>query len=85
MNTSPFTVEEIDTLQVVLDTAMREAAEQGIEVPLPVMLARLFAAASTGEKNTEKLKDAVLNRRHQRTDPRVTQSVCAEREQGDGR
>ena len=65
MNTSPFTVEEIDTLQVVLNAAMTEAAEQGIEVPLPVMLARLFAAASTGERNLEKLKAAVLNSRNQ--------------------
>ena len=63
MNTSPFTVEEIDALQVVLNAAMTEAKEQGIEVPVSVMLARLFAAASTGERSPEKLKAAVLNRR----------------------
>ena len=62
MNTSPFTVEEIDALQVVLHAAMTEAAEEGVEVPISVMLARLFAAASTGERDPEKLKAAALNR-----------------------
>jgi hypothetical protein len=65
MNTSPFTVDEIDALQVVLDAALTEAEEQGIEVPVPVMLARLFAAASTGERSPEKLKAAVLKERKQ--------------------
>ena len=63
MNTSTFTVEEIDALQVVLHAAMTAAAEEGIEVPISVMLARLFAAASTGERDPEKLKAAALNRR----------------------
>jgi hypothetical protein len=71
VNTWPFTVEELDRLQVVLNAAMTEAAEQGVEVPLPVMLARLFAAASTGEGNPEKLKAAVLNKRNQLKDPAV--------------
>ncbi len=60
MNTSPFTVEDIDELQVVLNAAMMEAKEQGIEVPVSLMLARLFAAASTGERSPEKLKAAIL-------------------------
>ena len=85
MNTSPFTVEEIDTLQVVLDTAMREAAKQGIEVPVPVKLARLFAAASTGERNTEKPTNAVLNERHQLNYPTVTHQLVQSASRGDGR
>ena len=68
MNTSPFTVEEIDTLQVVLNAAMTEAAAQGVEVPIEVMLARLFAAASTGERNPENLKAAILNQRNLRNE-----------------
>ena len=71
MNTWPFTVEELDRLQVVLNAAMTEAAQQGVEVPLPVMLARLFAAASTGERNPEKLKAAVLSKRNQLNGPAV--------------
>ena len=77
MNTWPFTVEELDRLQVVLNAAMSEAAQQGVEVPLPVMLARLFAAASTGERNPEKLKAAVLSKRNQLNGPACVAWCCA--------
>jgi hypothetical protein len=73
VNTSPFTVEEIDALQVVLHAAMTEASKEGIEVPISVLLARLFAAASTGERDPEKLKAAALNKR---------ENGAAEREYG---
>jgi hypothetical protein len=61
VNTSPFTVEEIDELRVVFRAAVTAATEKGFDVPIAILLAR--AAASTGERDPEKLKGAVLNSR----------------------
>ena len=55
-----FTVDEISVLQVALDAAMTEATAKGFDFPLDLMLRRLFKAAETGERDPEKLKDAVL-------------------------
>ncbi len=55
-----FTVDEISALQVALDAAMTEATAKGFEVPLDLMLRRLFEAAETGERDPEKLKAIVL-------------------------
>ena len=55
-----FTVDEISVLQVALDAAMTEGTAKGFDFPLDLMLRRLFEAAETGERDPEKLKDAVL-------------------------
>ena len=55
-----FTVEEITTLQAALNAAMEEATEKGIDIPLDTLLNRLFAAAANGERDSEKLKAAML-------------------------
>ena len=61
MSANPaFTVEEITTLQVALSSAMEETTRRGIDIPLDVMLSRLFAAAADGERDPEKLKAAML-------------------------
>ena len=66
-----FTVDEIKVLQVALNAAMTEATAKGFDFPVGLMLRRLFEAAETGERDPEKLKDAVLAGRNVAKDSTV--------------
>lgn len=61
MNTSGYTPEDLKLLHRVLDAALSEASGQELGIPLHTMTKRLFDAASTGERDPEKLKEAILD------------------------
>jgi hypothetical protein len=59
---SGYTREQLSSFQTVLDSAMTEAAERDMEIPLGLMAKRLFQAAGNGVRDFEGLKSAILGR-----------------------
>lgn len=59
-DTSIFSPSELRELQAIMDAAIEEAHQQGLDMPLAIMARRLFDAAQTGERDHDKLKDAAL-------------------------
>lgn len=60
MHTSGYTAEDLQTLSAVLDSAMLEAAERDLNLPISVMTRRLFDAARWGERDPDRLKAEIL-------------------------
>jgi len=59
MNVSGYTTRELTLFRKVLDRAMAEA---DIAMPIELMARRLFVIARAGERDPDRLVDAVLGR-----------------------
>lgn len=57
---SGYTRGELSSFQAILDAAMTEAAERGMDIPLALMAKRLFQAAGNGVRDFDGLKNAIL-------------------------
>ena len=55
-----YSAEELSAFYAVLNRAVREATERELDVSVPVMVQRLFCAADAGERDADKLVDAIL-------------------------
>ncbi len=66
MNVSGYTTSELVIFRKVLDRAVAEA---DIGMPVELMARRLFVIARTGERDPDKLVDAVLGRLQPSTQP----------------
>jgi hypothetical protein len=62
MRTHGYSTEELSTFYAVLDRAVREAAERELPLSIPTMVQRLFYAADMGEREADKLIDAIFGR-----------------------
>jgi hypothetical protein len=51
---------ELQSFYGVLDRTVTEVAERGLELPVYVMIQRLFEAADQGERDPERLRLAIL-------------------------
>ena len=51
---------ELQSFYGVLDRMVMEVAERGLELPVYVMIQRLFEAADQGERDPERLRQAIL-------------------------
>jgi len=51
---------ELQSFYGVLDRMVTEVAERGLELPVYVMIHRLFEAADQGERDPERLRLAIL-------------------------
>ena len=60
MDTSIYSSNELREFQEIMDEAIEEAHQRGLDMPLAVMARRLFDAAQTGERDHEKLREAAL-------------------------
>jgi len=60
MRTHGYSVEELSGFYAVLDRAVREAAERELQVSVPTMVQRLFWAADAGERDSDKLIEAIF-------------------------
>jgi hypothetical protein len=60
MRTHGYSAEELSRFYAVLDRAVREAAERELSISIPMMVQRLFSAADRGERNGERLIDAIF-------------------------
>lgn len=60
MDTSIYSSSELREFQKIMDAAIEEAAQRGLDMPLAIMARRLFDAAQSGERDHEKLKEAAL-------------------------
>jgi phosphatidylserine/phosphatidylglycerophosphate/cardiolipin synthase-like enzyme len=60
MDTSIYSSRELREFQEIMDSAIEEAAQRGLDMPLAIMARRLFDAAQGGERSREKLKEAAL-------------------------
>ena len=62
MDVSGYTTKDLQLLQAVLDAATTAAVEKdlNVNVTMTSMARRLFDAARSGERNPEKLKEAIL-------------------------
>jgi hypothetical protein len=59
MDVSGYTADDLAIFRNVLDRAVSEAA---LEMPVELLARRLFIAARTGERNPDRLVEAVLGR-----------------------
>lgn len=60
MRTHGYSAEELSGFYAVLDRAVREAAERELQVSVPLMVQRLFYAADAGERDADKLIEAIF-------------------------
>lgn len=60
MRTHGYSAEELSGFYAVLDRAVREAAERELQVSVPMMVQRLFCAADLGERDADKLMEAIF-------------------------
>lgn len=60
MRTHGYSAEELSIFYAVLDRAVREATERELEVTVPVMVQRLFCAADAGERDADRLIEAIF-------------------------
>jgi hypothetical protein len=51
---------ELQSFYGVLDRMVTEVAERGLEIPVYVMIQRLFESADHGERDPERLRLAIL-------------------------
>jgi hypothetical protein len=52
--------EDLEALQSAIETALEEAAERGMTLSLADVTVRLFEAYAMGERDPERLADAVV-------------------------
>jgi len=60
MRTHGYSPSELSGFYAALDRAVREAAERGLEVSIPTMVQRLFHAADAGERDEDRLINAIF-------------------------
>ncbi len=60
MRTHGYSADELSEFYAVLDRAVREAAERGLSISIPTMVRRLFKAAERGERDGDKLIEAIF-------------------------
>lgn len=60
MRTHGYSAEELSIFYAVLDRAVREATERELEVTVPFMVQRLFSAADAGERDVDRLIEAIF-------------------------
>lgn len=63
MKTHGYTAAELAGFYAVLDRAVCEAAEYELRISIPTMVQRLFAAADSGERDPDRLKEILVGRR----------------------
>ena len=52
--------DELKQLRSILDSIIAEAKERGLDLPVEDIIERMFDLADEGERDTEKLRAAVL-------------------------
>lgn len=57
-----YTAAELAGFYAVLDRAVCEAAERELQISIPTMVQRLFAAADRGERDPNRLADILVGR-----------------------
>ncbi|MFA5958063.1 hypothetical protein [Hyphomicrobium sp.] len=72
MRTFGYSADELSGFYAVLDRAARQASEREVELSISMMRKRLFAAAGQGERDVDKLIQAIFAQ-----DASVAQSVAA--------
>ena len=60
MKAGPYSNIELNTFATVLDAAIDEAEANDIDLRIEFMAQRLFDAASRGERNPDKLREAIF-------------------------
>ncbi|MEO8422101.1 MAG: hypothetical protein ABI457_12995 [Hyphomicrobium sp.] len=60
MYVSILSSEDIEALQIAIETALDEAVERGMNLSLSDITVRLFEAYVMGERDPDKLADAVV-------------------------
>jgi hypothetical protein len=60
MRTHGYSAAELSGFYAALDRAVREAAERGLELTVPMMIQRLFHAADSGERDEDHLISAIF-------------------------
>lgn len=63
MKTQGYTAEELAGFYAVLDRAVCQAAECELQISIPTMVQRLFAAADSGERDPDRLAEILVGRR----------------------
>ncbi len=60
MRTHGYSADELSEFYSALDRAVREVAERELSISIPTMVRRLFNAAERGERDGDKLIEAIL-------------------------
>ncbi|WP_052699452.1 hypothetical protein [Hyphomicrobium sp. 99] len=60
MKTNGYTAAELAGFYAVLDRAVCKAAERELQISIPTMVQRLFAAADKGERDPDRLTKILL-------------------------
>ncbi len=72
MRTFGYSADELSSFYAVLDRAVCQAAEREVELSISMMVRRLFSAADQGERDVDKLIQAIFAQ-----DPSEARQVAA--------